>query len=113
MRRLAVGRVLQAVLTVLMDEESRVHGRSARAARGDGGIGLGETHTSLGQAVEVRRADRRVAVAAQVEAEVVGDDKQNIAGLLLRVQGRGKKAEGEESGEQEAAGHGLTSRSQR
>ena len=57
----------------------------AGAARADRQVGVGEAHATLGQAVEVRRANAGVAGAAEVvPCEVVGDDENNV-GPLIRL----------------------------
>ena len=55
-----------------------------RGADGRAGIGIGESHAVGGQAIEIRRFDLLLAVAAEVAvAEVIGQDEDDI-GLLAR-----------------------------
>ena len=67
----------------------------AGAARADRQVGVCEAHATLGQAVEVRRANAGVAGAAEVvPCEVVGDDENNVGShIRLAKCWRGKGGE--------------------
>ncbi len=111
MRLLTVRRMLKSVLAVLMRVQAGVDGRPARAARRDGGIGLGKAHTSPGQAVDIRRANHGIPITTRVETEIVGDDQDDISRFDLGMcAGRRRKTEECEEQDREAA-HGISPRS--
>ena len=61
-------------------------------------MAVGKTDAAVGQAVDVGGTDGRAAVGADIaEAEVVGNDEQDI-GALLRD--GGKRGQGREKGEE-------------
>src|SRR6185369_1101092 len=81
---------------------------SARTARCDRAVRLREAHPALGECVDVGRLDYLVAIAAELHAEIVGDDEDDILRLGLRVSDR--RDEGEEKREEDAAHNGYLSR---
>src|SRR4051812_32591980 len=105
MRLLAVRRMLQAVLAALMRVEPGVDRGPARAAGGHGGVGPGEADALFGKAIEMGRADRLVAVTAEIEAEIVGDDQNDVLALRLGVGARRHKT-GNANKKQSPAAHG-------
>jgi hypothetical protein len=94
--------VLQTVLAILMCEEAGVDAGPARTARRDGGIRFRETDAAFGEAVDVRRLDVGIAVAARLHAEIVGDDEEDVLRLGLRVGGSWNQ----EQQDKESASHG-------
>jgi len=93
MALLAVRRMLQAILAALVRIQAGIDAGPARTARRDRGVCLRETSGAFGQAVEVRRPDDRIAVAAELHAQIVGDDEHDIFRLRLRLcRGRGEPA---------------------
>ena len=64
-----------------------------RRADGAAGVGLGEAHALGGQAVQVRREDVLLAVAAEVAvAEVVGQDEDDVGARRLSRARRRRRA---------------------
>ena len=58
--------------------------RPAGIAQRELAIGPVEPHAAAGQLVDARRLDRRIAVAAELVVEVVGDDEEDVElGLVL------------------------------
>src|SRR5439155_3955556 len=94
-----VGQVLPEVRGVLLDAR-RVgppaghEGRSARVAERILAVGAVEPDPSRRQAVDVRRPDERMAIAADAIVEIVRGDKEDIE-LPLRVGDLGSAAGGE------------------
>src|SRR5207244_2746113 len=105
MALLAVRRMLQAVHAVLVRVQPAEDAGPARTARGDGRVRLGEANPLLGKGVDVGRLDHRIAVAAKLHAEIVGDDEDDVLLFDLGVSGRGKQSE--KHYEQDAA-HGWS-----
>ena len=66
-----------------------------------------------GEPVEVRRADGGVAVAAQVETEIVGDDEDHVARGGLGVQPGGHGPAQQRGQEDQEGAHGWSLRKRR
>ena len=73
----------EPVLAVRVDVESGEHGAARGAARGLGDVGDVELDSACGEGVEVGRFDDGVAVATELEAEVVGGDEQDVGPTLF------------------------------
>src|SRR6185437_5297123 len=71
--------VSQAILPVAVRVQSGVQRRAAGTARRHGREAVRETHAVLRQAVDIRRANLLVAVAAELETEVVGNEQHDIS----------------------------------
>src|SRR5262249_28216896 len=99
--------VRESVLPARVREQPRVERGPARTARGDRGEAVTETHAVLRQTVEVRRLDLRVAVATEIEAEVVGDEQNDVLPRRVRSAGAGGE---QEDGKRETGepAHGST-----
>ena len=70
--------------------------RAARAARADGEEGVGELHSALGQAIEMRRPDFGIAGAAKVvPRQIIGDHEHDVRSrVCLAKRSRGRTGEG-------------------
>ncbi|MDP3068986.1 MAG: hypothetical protein Q8N18_01800 [Opitutaceae bacterium] len=57
---------------------AREHAGARRRANCLLAIGAVEDHAALGETIDVRALDDRVAIAAELRPEIVGDEKQDI-----------------------------------
>ena len=88
--------VLEPVLAVGMVEQAAQDDRPAGTATGGRAKSVCEQRAVSRQRVDVRRADRAVAVAAEVEAQVVGDYDDDVFGPGPGAGERKQESGGEE-----------------
>src|SRR6185312_2880093 len=99
--------VSQAVLPAAVRVQSGVQGSSAGATGRDGREALREAHAVLCQAVDVRRVNLLVAVTAELETHVVGDEQHDVARRTFRRrQRRGRRSQNQRSEEKDPSSHG-------
>ncbi len=68
----------EPVLAVRVRVESGEHGAARRAAGGLRDVGDVELDAARSESVEVRRFDDLVAIATELEAQVIGGDEQDV-----------------------------------
>jgi len=80
---------------VLSDHDARPRGGAKRA----GGVGVGESHASRGEAVEVRRFVEGAAEAAQIaNAQVIGENQHDVGAVCGQSRERRQQQGGQECG---------------
>src|ERR1700694_5195712 len=109
MALLAVRRMLQAIHAALMRVEPREDAGPAWAARGDGGIRLGEADARAREPVDVGRLDDAIAIAAELHAEVIGNDEDDIFRFALSSSAGWGEPNANEEEQEEESSHGRDS----